>query len=394
MSAAGPSFCVSSVTGTHAMYLARYLASESLLRTYFTTLPASRTPGIPAASTRRHLALLLAIYATQKSWIPGDRGRMYARIDGEFDRWMAARLERSDVVHALPGCGLRTRRRAKARFGALTVCDPGTSHVRLQQRILQDESRRWGTSRRAAAERDLANVETEYDEADLITVPSTFARDGFVSMGLAPGKIAVTPYGADLDEYRPQQKDDDIFRILCVGTICLRKGIPYLLEAAARLRMPRAELAFRGALEPEMAEMIAGYRGDIPMKLVPPQPRSAMSHLFSQASVVVLPSVEDGFGLVIPQAMACGVPVIASRNTGGPDVIADGVNGFLVPARDANALQGALTRAYEDPESLKAMGIAARATLERAGGWRAYGDAMVRACVAARGRQSKTGNGA
>ena len=390
----GPKFSISGVIGTHPMYLTRYLASRSLLQAYFTTLPESRTPGIPAAMTHRHLALFLALYATRQSWIPGDRGKMFALIDGEFDRWMAARLESTDVVHALPGSGLRTRRAGKKRFGALTVCDSGTSHERLQQKLLQEECRRWGTTRTATSERYLAHVETEYYEADLITVPSTFARDGFVSMGLAPAKIAVTPYGADLEEYRPLPKRDDIFRILFIGTICLRKGIPYLLEAVSRLSLPGAELALRGAVEPEVERIVAAYRGDIPLRMVPPQPRSAMRDLYAQASVFVLPSVEDGFGLVIPQAMSCGVPVIASVNTGGPDIITDGVNGLLVPACDTKALQSALTFAYEHPEALKAMGVAARATLERAGGWNAYGDAMVHACVAAREGRSRPGTGA
>jgi phosphatidylinositol alpha 1,6-mannosyltransferase len=76
-------------------------------------------------------------------------------------------------------------------------------------------------------------------------------------------------------------------------------------------------------------------------------------------------------------------------NTGGPDVITHGVNGLLVPACDANALRDALTFVYEHPEALKAMGVAARATLEKAGGWSAYGEAMVRACVVARDGRSR-----
>jgi glycosyltransferase involved in cell wall biosynthesis len=139
---------------------------------------------------------------------------------------------------------------------------------------------------------------------------------------------------------------------------------------------------------PEVKEMLAAYRGEIPLRMIPPQPRQAMSELFSQASVLVLPSVEDGFGLVIGQAMACGIPVIASMNTGGPDIITTEVDGMLVPARDARALGDALTLAYEHPAKLEAMGVAARATLERAGGWTAYGDSVIRACLSVRARLS------
>jgi glycosyltransferase involved in cell wall biosynthesis len=101
--------------------------------------------------------------------------------------------------------------------------------------------------------------------------------------------------------------------------------------------------------------------------------------LYSDGSVLVLPSIEDGFGLVIGQALACGIPVIATTHTGGPDVLEEGVNGFIVPPGDVDALQGALTTAYENRETLAEMGREARRRVEQARGWGAYGDGVVAA---------------
>jgi glycosyltransferase involved in cell wall biosynthesis len=97
-----------------------------------------------------------------------------------------------------------------------------------------------------------------------------------------------------------------------------------------------------------------------------------MRDLYSQASVLVLPSVEDGFGLVIGQAMACGVPVIATTNTGGPDLITDGVDGFIVPVRDAGAIRERLEHLYRNPDIRVAMGRAALDKVRSLNGWAEY----------------------
>lgn len=378
----------SGLIGAHSLYLARQLASRSLLQTYYTTLPASRTAGVPDSRTHRHLALLALIYAVGRGWVPGNPKRLQLWWGYEFDRWIAARLEDTDVMHALPGCGLKLRREAKTRYGALTVCDSGTSHERFQDQLLTDEALRWGIERQRAPERHLHYVESEYEEADLITVPSSFARRSFIDNGFQPDKVVVTPYGADLDEYQPTPKSDALFRILYVGSLDTRKGVPYLLEAASALALADAELCMRGASAPETPRLLSRYNGKIPLKLVLPQARERMKDLFSQASVLVLPSVEDGFGLVIGQAMACGIPVIASTSSGGPELIDDGVEGFLVAPRDSAAIRDRLLHLYENPEARRTMGRAALAKMRCLGGWNAYGDAFISACRSARVRGS------
>jgi starch synthase len=386
-------FSVSSLTGTHSLSLARELHSRSLLETYYTSLPASRTPRLPASRVRRHLALCPVIYAVGRGWVPDAMTTRLQLLWGyEFDRWIAARLGPADVVQALPGCGLQLRRIAKQRFDALTVCDSGTSHERYQALLLQEEARRWGLPPIPLREAHLRYVETEYEEADLITVPSAFARESFTSMGISASKVVVTPYGVDLGDYHPVPKRDRVFRILFVGSICTRKGVPYLLEAVSTLKYSNAELCIRGGEVQDTATLLDRYRGTIPLRRVEPQSRVAMKDLFSQASVLVLPSVEDGFGLVIGQAMACGIPVIASRNCGGPELIEDGRNGFLVDACDAAAIADRLSLLHDDAGACRAMGEEARRSVERLDGWSGYTDAFVSHCAVARGRMAATVN--
>jgi glycosyltransferase involved in cell wall biosynthesis len=136
---------------------------------------------------------------------------------------------------------------------------------------------------------------------------------------------------------------------LCVGRLELLKGIPYLLEA-----VPDATLV--GTLHDEVRPWLRDAA------VLPPVPRAELPDLYRRAEVVVFPSVNDAFGLVILEAMACGIPVVASDRSGAPDIIDDGVDGFVVPARDSAAIRDRVER-LRDPRLRKTMGEAARAKI-------------------------------
>jgi glycosyltransferase involved in cell wall biosynthesis len=382
---------VAALSGIHALDLGRQLSARDLLAAYYTALPASRTPGINPAIVHRHRALLLPIYVLRQGWPFISQHRLARMIDYEFDRWASRHVVHADVVHAIAGLGRRYRLAAQKRFGALTVCDSGNTHIREHQALQNAEAEKWGRAPIQWDEGRFASIEQEYEESDLILIPSTFAYRSFVARGVPPSKLALVPYGVDADEYRPlPKKNDGRFRILFVGGLTLRKGLPYLLDAVAGLKWTNTELVLRGTPSADTQPLLSAYRGTIPISLVPPQPRALLSELYSNASVLVLPSIEDGFGLVIGQALACGTPVIASTNTGGPDVIEEGVNGLIVRAGDAETLRGALTRLYENPDMVAEMGRQARLRVEAARGWGDYGDGVVaafRQALARRGRR-------
>ena len=368
---------VSGLAGTHPLDLARQFAARGVLEAYYTSLPGSRTPGVPSALVRRHLALLLPIHGLIHGWVPMSSQRLARMIDHEFDRWASHRMVPADITHAVAGLGLRQRRAAKQRFDTLTVCDCGTTHIRYHQASQDAEHERWNADPVPWDAKSVEGFELEYDECDLIVVPSKFAYQTFRDQGIPAEKLAYVPYGVDTDVYRPEPKSDNVFRILFVGTLSIRKGLPYLLEAVAALKWRDAELTLRGSETPESKRLLGAYRGSIPISLVPPQPRARLKDLYSNASVLVLPSVEDAFGLVIGQALACGTPVIATTNTGGPDVIDEGRSGLIIPPRDSRALRDALTRLHDDPSLLATMRTEARRSVEATRGWGQYGERMV-----------------
>jgi len=204
-------------------------------------------------------------------------------------------------------------------------------------------------------------------------VPSTFAYRSFVARGVSAAKLHVVPFGVDLAMFRRRPKEDKRFRLIFVGTYSLRKGIGYLFEAA------------RPLIERGLVDLwLVGNRSDETRELLRrnkdlfvdhgPQKRARLSWYFSQADALVLPSVEEGLALVQAQAMACGVPVIATTNTGAEDLFTDGVEGFIVPIRDVPALRERIEILMDDESRRKAMADAALRRVEALGGWHEYGE--------------------
>jgi glycosyltransferase involved in cell wall biosynthesis len=208
----------------------------------------------------------------------------------------------------------------------------------------------------------LRRKEQEIQLADHIFVASSITRQSLLNFGVNPEKISVIPYGAPLDYFHPQPKKDTCFRALYVGRVEPRKGIHYLLPAWKGLNLPNAELCLIG-----INEFPSGWldRYQDIFRYIPPVPHYSLNQYYSSASVFVFPSLVDGFGLVLLEAMACGIPVITTPNTAGPDIITDGVEGFLVPIRDKEALQEKLDWCYHHPLELAEMGQVARKKAEQ-----------------------------
>lgn len=375
----------------HHFELARELHERGHLSRVYSTWPWARLKreGLPHDKVQTFPWLHVPEYLASRApldltWVRDPLG--YANAVA-FDRWTERRLSRMlrsggrvDALIGISGSSLRAGALVQ-RAGGVFICDRGSTHQRYQERLLAEEYARWGVSLPISDPRDTRREEAIYEQADAITVPSTVAARSFGEMGVPEEKVHVLPYGVRLESFRPSgEPPADEFALLFAGSVGLRKGIPYLLEAFAALRHPKKRLRIAGALQEDLKPVLPR----LPMQgveLLGALPHGELAELMSRSHALGLPSIEEGLALVQAQAMACGCPVVCSTHTGGEDLFTDGVEGFIVPIRDPKALAERMQRLADDPELQRSMRQAALRRVQSIGGWKEYGDRWERLLV-------------
>ena len=289
-----------------------------------------------------------------------------------LDRRVARTLQSPAILVGLSSGGLYSGTRSQ-NLGGRFVCDRGSTHIRFQNAILQEEYRRFGRSFSGVDPRVIAKEEAEYASADRITVPSDFCRQSFIDKGVPAEKIRVIPYGGRLDRFGPVGKPDpQAFTLLFVGNVAIRKGLPDLLQAFARFSHPNKRLKVIGALAPDMADLLEMLPKEN-VDFLGVVPNSDLAKHYSTADAMVLPSIEEGLALVMAEAMACCCPVIASENTGARNLFTDGEEGLIVPIRSVESLKDAFDQLAQDRIGARKMGERARARIRALGGYDRYG---------------------
>jgi glycosyltransferase involved in cell wall biosynthesis len=251
--------------------------------------------------------------------------QLFADTNYRFNRRILAHgLGPADVVWGFNGAALELFRAARAE-GRRCILDQTMAPHRHCRRLLARERRRWPGWDPAPVEPEddtpLDGRETaEWALADLIVAGSAFVVDGIAAEGGPAGKCRVVPYGTDLRRFSPpaaRPAHDGPLRLLFVGEVGLRKGVPYLLEAARRLGPGRVEARFVGRVVLDPARLaayadVAEFRGPVPRPLMP--------EVYRWADLLVLPSVCEGSAAVLYEALAAGVPVLCTRSAGPPPV--------------------------------------------------------------------------
>lgn len=207
----------------------------------------------------------------------------------------------------------------------------------------------------------LERKEQEIELADHIYVASSVTYRSLVDNGIEPKKITIIPYGSPVAYFNPRIKPDKIFRAVFVGQITPRKGVHYLLQAWKELHLPEAELMLVGT---DFFPKHWLHQYEEWFTHIDSVPHASLQMYYTFGSVFVFPSLVEGFGMVLLEAMACGLPIITTPNTAGPDIITDGIEGFIVPIRDTEALKEKLEWCYQNPEALAEMGRSARRKAE------------------------------
>lgn len=375
---------VQSVVGKfHHFDLARQLHRRGMLVKIFSGYPKRKLlqEGIPLSLIECHSAwLMLSVLWHHCGWAwPWLAGELAWRAHQQVDALAKERLPDCDVIVALSGSGLLAGKEAQGR-GARYICDRGSTHIVFQDRLLRQEYQRWRQPYAGTDLRSIRQEEAEYEQCDCITVPSQFALNSFLQMGLPAPKMRKIPYGVDLASFSPGPAPAaGEFRILFVGQVGFRKGIPYLLRAFEQLRHPGKRLVVIGKVLPEIQPFLRSQSWP-QVTFLGIQPREVVARYMRESHAFVLPSLEEGLALVLAQAMASGVVVLATPNSGAEDLIESGRDGFIVPAREVEMLSSRLRELAEDRPQWERMRQAAIQNVRQRQGWQAYGDQFASLC--------------
>ncbi|MEP6686042.1 MAG: glycosyltransferase family 4 protein [Verrucomicrobiota bacterium] len=285
------------------------------------------------------------------------------QVSGALDKKVAARLRdlpACDLVYAYEDMALHSFRAAAAQ-GIARIYDLPIGYWRAGQKIFAEECERepeWAstlTGTRDSAEK-LQRKDEELRLANHVIVASTFTQETLSSASFN-AQVDVIPYGAPASISAEPKRISGKLRVLFAGGLGQRKGLSYLLEAV-RLLDDSVELTLLGrktSLDCRPLESAVRKYCWLPSLT-----HQAVLEEMARQDVLVFPSLFEGFGLVILEAMAQGMTVITTSHTAGPDLIEEGVDGFIVPIRSAEAIAEKLLLLARDRDRLAAMQQAAR----------------------------------
>ena len=288
----------------------------------------------------------------------GRSGYLFANwaTDLYASRQLTKMQPRPRAVYAFLGAARRTFERAHD-LGICTILDVPIIFNAMD--VLQEEQRALGLSGRivsASTER----LRGELESADWIVAPSEAVADSVRAAGFTCERVFVIPFGADVSVFSPglTQSNQARFRVVFAGRLQARKGPHYLLEAWQNAKL-KGELVLAGPPGEEefVAKVRRLYRGQFVEAGNLSQ--AELAALLASADVFVLPSLAEGSALVSYEALASGVPCVVTREVGS--VVRDGVEGFVIPARDSEAIRDRLERLYNDAELRRRMAGAALA---------------------------------
>lgn len=374
-----------------AVQLQRHGVLHKLINSYPKFI--TRQWDIPDEKT---VALLLnGIYARLAVKLPMQipislRDRVTESVHHQFSNRLSHHVPpESDIFIGLSSFCLEAIKRAKDN-GIITIVDHGSLHQKTERQLLEEEAGIVGLKAEEFFAPDwiIEKEDKEFNAADYVIVLSNAAKKSLVDAGIDSEKIFVNQCGVDLKNFYPLVKQDKIFRIIYCGGVIPRKGLHYLVKAFSELKLPNAELCIVGNRTYSFfVDFLSQYDLNN-VKFIDPVPQNELVNIYSQGSMFALPSVADGFGMVVPQAMACGLPAVVSENVGASDIITDGVDGFIVPIRDVETLKNKILKLYEQPKLAEDMKNAALSKAKTELSWDAYGNRLVKfleGCVSIKG---------
>lgn len=333
--------------------------------------------GVPKAQYNRcwpyHLALKPFYHLAPQIWT---EHAFYASFPIWKHWFLRQTFPDCNVVQAIMGFATEPFDVAE-KIGALKVVDCPNSHPTSYYGFWQRECDLWCPGENVPIPRWMfARMNRELERADVILCPSTFVRDSLLLNGVPEEKCFVSHFGVDTSIFRPRESVPTKPRFIATGTICVRKGYQYLLQAfeIVKKQLPDAELICVGGYKTDFRIQRQKWEGTFThyehLK------HAELSELMKTCTAFVFPSCEEGFARVIPEAMAAGLPIIATHESGATTLVSNECEGFIV-TRNPREIADAMIKTATDPELCQRMGHAAHLKGAVKNTWQDYGDRLL-----------------
>jgi glycosyltransferase involved in cell wall biosynthesis len=344
-------------------------------------LPAERIDIHPLRESVRLLASAVGLERLTRhetGWASIDQ--VWRSVDRKAARCLRTGAYGREVraVYAYEDCALELFTAAQ-ELNLRRVYDLPIAYWETSQRLLSEEAQRYPEwERTLGATRDSSQKTSrktrELELADLVICPSDFVRNSLPTGNNSPPALVV-PFGSPTTEPVAQANETSTqrpLRVLFAGTLSQRKGLADLFVAMKLLDSKNVQLVVMGSL----LCSLDWYRQFADFVYERPRPHQEVLQLMRSCDILVLPSIVEGRALVQQEAMACGLPVIATPNAGADDLILDGETGFLVPIRSPEVIADRIKWFLSNRSHICGMGIAAQARARNLT-WRGYGEKIV-----------------
>lgn len=366
---------VSCPTKFHSDYILNQLEKHSMLKYAYTAHPKSRYLGrinLPIKKIRFLIPIFILPFLTNKVKVLHSATTfLNERLPILFDYWVSKIIIKTDVLLVWAWSGLNTIESVKKNGGVVILEECGSCN-KYQNEILAEEYKLLNLpflnpTSQYIIERELKEARL----ADYILCPSNHVAQSFIINGFPQEKCKIIPYGVNVELFKPQLLEKEKFTIIFVGSIGVRKGLIYLFEAIKILKdkYPIDALII-GKVDVEFLSIFKSYK--CLFKHIESVQHKELVDYYNSSSVFVLPSLDEGMAYVQLEAMACGLPIISTLNSGAEAILNHGDEGFIVPIRNSEQIAEKIELLYLNKELLLKMSNQAHKTAQNFS-WTDYG---------------------